>query len=151
MKIDIQTNIKEIRRAILGFIAKLPGGGLSVLESTARELKSRMSKPGAPIRYPVQWDSPKQKRAFFATNGFGKGIPYQRTNKYIQSGEVQRFADKVTFSNPHPAGAIGGIPGGWQSRIHRGRWPYITKELFEVLKELPANLSNAIRVIAGKQ
>lgn len=151
MKIDVQTNIKEVRRAINGFIAKLPGGGLTVLERVARGLKARMAKPGLPITYPVQWDSEKQRRAFFATNGFGHGIPYKRSNKYIQSGQVQRFTDKVTFFNPHPAGAIGGKLGGWQSRIHRGRWPNITKELFAELEALPEKLLNMIRVIAGKQ
>lgn len=28
---------------------------------------------------PYQWQSEKQRKAYFASNGFGKGIPYQRT------------------------------------------------------------------------
>ena len=36
--------------------------------------------PGAP-KYPLRWKSARQRRAFFATNGFGGGIPYQRTGK----------------------------------------------------------------------
>lgn len=28
---------------------------------------------------PYQWQSEKQRKAYFATNGFGGGIPYQRT------------------------------------------------------------------------
>ena len=30
---------------------------------------------------PYQWQSEKQRRAFFATDGFGGGIPYQRTGE----------------------------------------------------------------------
>jgi hypothetical protein len=41
------------------------------------ELRYTPPKP----TYPLRWQSPKQRAAFFATNGFGKGIPYQRTGK----------------------------------------------------------------------
>lgn len=30
--------------------------------------------------YPIHWKSAKQRRAFFATNGFGRGIPTPRTH-----------------------------------------------------------------------
>lgn len=35
--------------------------------------------PG-PVKYPILWKSERQRRAFFASNGFGRGIPTQRTN-----------------------------------------------------------------------
>ena len=31
------------------------------------------------VKYPIDWTTIRQQRAFFATRGFGKGIPYQRT------------------------------------------------------------------------
>lgn len=40
--------------------------------------KLRVEPP--PPKYPLVWTSAKQRRAFFATNGFGKGIPYRRTH-----------------------------------------------------------------------
>ncbi len=38
--------------------------------------------------YPLRWKSEKQRRAFFATNGFGNGIPYQRTGKLNAGWDV---------------------------------------------------------------
>ena len=38
---------------------------------------------------PFQWSSDKQRKAFFATDGFGAGIPTQRTYELAQSGVFQ--------------------------------------------------------------
>jgi hypothetical protein len=32
-----------------------------------------------PVVYPIEWTSEKQRKAFFASNGFGRGIPTKRT------------------------------------------------------------------------
>jgi hypothetical protein len=46
---------------------------------TAQPARDEVARyPGA-VKYPIQWTSEKQRRAFFATNGFGAGIPYRRT------------------------------------------------------------------------
>ena len=42
----------------------------------------RPKYPNAP--YPLRWKSQKQRRAFFATNGFDGGIPYKRTGAMMQ-------------------------------------------------------------------
>lgn len=47
-------------------------------------LKVTTPKPS----YPLRWTSEKQRRAFFATGGFGNGIPYQRTGKLQDSYDV---------------------------------------------------------------
>lgn len=44
------------------------------------------------VKYPIGWTTEKQKRAFFATNGFGRGIPTRRTGK-VQQGWVV-FTDR---------------------------------------------------------
>lgn len=65
---------KEIRREV-GLIARGP-----ISQRLIRELAT---PPGRP-KYPYRWKSAKQRRAFFASNGFGRGIPTQRT------GELER-------------------------------------------------------------
>lgn len=42
-------------------------------------LRELRQYPGA-VKYPIRWTSEKQRKAFFASNGFGRGIPTQRTN-----------------------------------------------------------------------
>jgi hypothetical protein len=39
-------------------------------------------------KYPIQWQSAKQRRAYFATNGFGHGIPYRRSGQLEQNWEL---------------------------------------------------------------
>lgn len=41
--------------------------------------------PGA-VKYPIRWTSERQRRAFFATDGFGRGIPTRRTGRVAQWG-----------------------------------------------------------------
>lgn len=36
---------------------------------------------------PFVWSSEKQRRAYFASDGFGAGIPYSRTNNLAEGGE----------------------------------------------------------------
>ena len=56
------------------------------------------------VVYPIRWKSVKQRRAFFATNGFGKGIPYRRTGTIARSWQIEaETIDNVTvvaISNP---------------------------------------------------
>jgi len=117
-----------------------------VLFETATNVKVRMAEPGSLITYPVQWDSPKQRAAFFASNGFGKGIPYKRTGAYERSWTVERQPLGTTLHAPHPAGAIGGTASGWQSKIHRNRWNHVVKVLFEELAKIPDAISNKFSV-----
>lgn len=44
--------------------------------------------PG-PVARPIQWTSVKQRKAYFATNGFGRGIPTKRTNRARRSWKVR--------------------------------------------------------------
>ena len=117
-----------------------------VLFETATRVKERMAVPGKPVTYPVQWDSPRQRKAFFATEGFGHGIPYERRQHYELSWRVERHPLGSRAFAPHPAGAIGGMPSGWQSRIHRGRWSHLLTVLFDELAKIPAEISNKFSV-----
>lgn len=47
-------------------------------ETVAFGAKYFAKNPG-PVKYPIQWASERQRRAFFATDGFGGGIPYSRS------------------------------------------------------------------------
>lgn len=148
--ITIESNFKVVMLRIKKFFDSLVPGGQNVLGDTVEIIKTRMSVEGKPITYPVQWDSERQRRAFFATGGFGKGIPYQRTGGYIAAWKHEVIPFGHALSNPHPAGAIGGMPAGWQSRIHRGRWTYLIQVLSDELAKLPDRISNMLKVLAGR-
>lgn len=134
--------VSELPEFLTGFYNDLR----DVLFETASNVKTRMSETGQPIQYPVQWDSEKQRRAFFATDGFGRGIPYSRIGAYERSWAVERKPLGTTLHAPHPAGAIGGTASGWQSRIHRNRRNNLIKVLFEELAKIPDAISNKFSV-----
>lgn len=138
-------------REIPALIRQFFDAGVGSMRQVAGNVRRRMQAEGKPVRYPVQWDSERQKRAFFATNGFGKGIPYRRTNRYRFGWQEERQPFGVTLHNEHPAGAIGGTASGWQSRIHRGRWPHLLTVLFEELSKVPADISARLQVVAGRR
>lgn len=69
-------------------------------------LKELESEPGKPV-YPIQWTSEKQRKAFWASDGFGKGIPYTRTGALAKAWQVNKSGGglniKVTVINPSSA------------------------------------------------
>lgn len=89
--------------------------------------------PG-PVRLPIQWTSEKQRRAFFATKGFGKGIPYRRrqgNNSLLGQWRVRKYVSQggnlLTATNESEVYQYvietPERPGAWQ-RFHRNTgWP----------------------------
>jgi hypothetical protein len=68
----------------------------------------------------LRWKSERQRRAFFATNGFGGGIPHQRTGALQAAWEVEivgkDFSMDVFVNNDSP-GAIY-VQGDYQQPFH---------------------------------
>lgn len=50
-----------------------------------KELRVQPARP----KYKIRWQSERQRRAFFASDGFGKGIPYRRTDKLMKGWKVE--------------------------------------------------------------
>lgn len=76
--------ILEMRRTIYPRVAQ--NLRLTVAYPLTRSLrKYPPRKPGMKIR----WTSEKQRRAYFATDGFGGGIPYTRTGKLAAGWSVK--------------------------------------------------------------
>lgn len=119
-----------------------------VMIETAYRVKTRMAEPGAPSSSPKEWDTDRQRKAFFASDGFGGGVPYERTGAYQASWTVERQPLGAVLYAPHPAGAIGGMPSGnlWQSSIHRGRWNYLPRILFEEIGKIPTEIANRFEI-----
>lgn len=77
--------------------------------------------PGA-VKYPIEWQTEKQRRAFFATDGFGQGIPTKRTGQLEDSWVVivgyQLRTNLITLRNPKSYAQFV-YPGSRQQRFHR--------------------------------
>ena len=82
------------------------------------------------VKYPIQWTSERQRRAYFATNGFGAGIPYRRTGRLARGWTIALFDRGAGFTldirnNAKSAAfvygslAIDGSGVRYQQRFHR--------------------------------
>lgn len=104
-------------------------------------LKSSKSRPG----YPIQWDSIKQRKAFFATGGFGRGIPTRRTgasNRWslVRSGEGWELSNPADW-----AGYLyGHYDGGGQSRIFQADYPLFAEVVENEITALPDDIEQNI-------
>jgi len=124
----------------------------------SRRIDQSLRKPPPKRVYnaPVRWKSERQKRAFFATEGFGRGIPTQRTNGYVTAwhvradyknnlGIVRIYNDVIheavssgeRFYPEQPYAAfVGGI---WQQPFHTDTgWPNAARIIPVILQEAQA-------------
>lgn len=59
-------------------------------------LRQKLSIEPGNVKYPIEWTSEKQRRAFFATDGFGRGIPTQRTHALARGWRVDTKFSKAS-------------------------------------------------------
>lgn len=73
------------------------------------------------VSYPIRWTSERQRRAFFATRGFGKGIPYRRTGELGNNWRVDRgstpFGGSLQIINKTPYAKY--VQGERQQSFHK--------------------------------
>jgi hypothetical protein len=94
--------------------------------------------PGA-VRYPIQWASDKQRRAYFATNGFGGGIPYRRTRNLQKSWvfAIDDYPGGAEISIGNTADYARYVIGAEQQPFHSNTgWPRIDDEAAALTNEL---------------
>lgn len=96
-----------------------------------RQLLVELRRPIPPVKYPVQWTSERQRRAFFATDGFGRGIPTQRTGK-LQAGwqvsyDAKHYDGAITVKNTVPYERY--VTGYQQQGFHKATGWYNTDDI----------------------
>jgi hypothetical protein len=131
---------------------RIPAASLRGMTATAKRVQKRMQQPGAPVVYPIQWDSVRQRKAFFASNGFGHGIPYRRQGRYEQGWQLKELPNGIVLQNrTRAARYVGGLrsgrdigPGKKQSNIMKGRWPLFRKVTDEELRKLYQDVINEL-------
>lgn len=61
--------------------------------------------PGAPV-YPIRWKSQRQRKAFFASKGFGRGIPTRRNYELLRGWHIELvrtpYGGMISLENPVP-------------------------------------------------
>lgn len=86
LKIEPLTRLEAFADDFESLFEKVVNGAVRKIEPDV--LAALGETPGS-VAYPIEWTSERQRRAFFATGGFGKGIPYRRTGRYAKGFKLR--------------------------------------------------------------
>jgi hypothetical protein len=151
-QITIKVDGQVVRKGLQDLSAEIPKVGRLQLYYSALRIRSRMAAPGAKPSYPINWVSIRQKKAFFATDGFGGGIPHRRTEAYQRGFEIVKLDNGYRLINNMPgAQYVGGNAyGQGQSQIHTGRWPFFRDIVDEETAHLAEDVQEQINIVARR-
>ncbi len=145
----------EVLDAYEQLFANIPEMILEVTQESADEYAAIVEEalgqePGA-VAYPIQWKSERQRKAFFASDGFGKGIPYQRIGTLVQAWEVtvvpgsDEFPAAIEVRNFDPA--VQFVQGIWQQPFHRNTgWVYAPDKLNQIQARFRNSMARRIGI-----
>jgi hypothetical protein len=148
-----------VKRRLQNFARDVPRIAKSTIYDAMRDALAKLRKPGKRITYPVRWDSERQRRAYFATDGFGHGIPYRRTGRYGESWKLnanegdsgQRIGYTLSSSLGYARYVGGTASGAGQSNIHKNRWQLFRDIMDGARNKLPARVRDHLRQASVKR
>lgn len=152
-------NATLVRQGLENLKKEIPAIGAQRIYTVMLRAQAILKRAGKRIAYPVHWDSEKQRRAFFATKGFGKGIPYQRTGQYNAGWRIRRnprparATEGYSLINevPHAKHVGGNAYGEMQSRIHRGRWARVRDVVEQSTRGLREDVERHVGMVARRK
>lgn len=152
-QISIKTNLPQVKKNLENLAADIPEIGRGRIYGYTQRVLKRLKKPGRKITYPVNWDSEKQRIAFFASNGFGSGIPYSRKGAYQKGWNTVKIENGYRIQNStEGAKYIGGDAyGRRQSKIHKGRWLLLRDVVEQEAEKLPKEIRDSIITVARRK
>lgn len=81
MDVTVDTDVLDaLRDAAQGAPRRVNKAYKAKIKRLRQRLLDDLREYPGPVRYPFRWKSERQRRAYFATDGFGWGIPYVRTD-----------------------------------------------------------------------
>lgn len=123
---DVPTDVFEaLQEQAQKFPALVKRGLPRVTRPIDRRMLARLQAEPGPPKYPIRWKSQKQRRAFFATNGFGRGIPTKRTGALVRNWKVRAVftasGGEIIAENDTPYARY--VQGDDAQPFHIDRWP----------------------------
>lgn len=156
--INITSNVKQAVETLKRIPKHFEGAAVPALQDAARLIRRIMARPGLAVRYPINWDSQKQKRYVMAKLRREGNLPYQRTGEHASGWEsidlfdgavVQNLGHKAVFLYGTPSGEFPGavhVQSSGQSHIHKDRWRLVRPVIDAVVARLPAEIVNKFRI-----
>lgn len=147
--ISIRSKHKLVKRNLEVLRGSYKKIGKYRLAEVAAEIKRRMQTPGGKVKRPIRWASLLQKLAYFASNGFGGGIPTIRKHVYERGWKSETTANGAkVYNKTRGSKFIGGdVRGKSQSPIHVGTWILLRSAYDAVIKKLPKAVVESLRAL----
>ena len=128
-------------------------GAQNGIEDTMQTIIADLAPGGDAVEYPIMWDTARQRRAFFASNGFGRGIPTERTGaiehgfKVVPLGSAAIARAALRNEQPGAKYVYGDGAGEGQSSIHRGRWDNFHAVMIDYIHVFVSNIDEGIHAM----
>ena len=152
-QLSIKVKGELVRKGLQDFSAEVPKVGRRQIYNTLIRIQRRMSKSGKRPTYPIKWDSDKQRKAFFASDGFGRGIPSVRTFKYEDAWKVTPSQNGYVLENAsgYAQYLSGDAYGQVHSGIHKGRYENLRDVVDDETKKLPDDVEKELVIVARRK
>jgi hypothetical protein len=120
----------------------------------SNEVQERLQRAPGAVHYPIQWTSERQRLAFFATDGFGHGIPYTRSDEMIKDWHVRGdyhggLTDISVYNDAPQAQYVYGDESGLhQQQFHLNTgWPRFVDQAQVIALEADALIEDAMPML----
>jgi len=152
ISIVVGPGAKMVRAGLQNLKKEVPQVGRKPIYQMMLRIKDDMQKEGKKRNPfdPVHWDSRLQQVAFFASGGFGGGIPHKRDGAYQSGMVIERLDRGYRFVSKSPATKfIGGDAYGLvHSEINKPQdWPNLRDVIDEQMKTLPEETRAELRLV----
>ena len=147
----VQDDAQVVRQGLQSLGANIPTvGRLGIYRSVQRMATALHNDTEAPSVRPVHWDTIRQQKKYFASDGFGRGIPTERSGNTKAAWTIIELDNGYSLYNPTDAAlhVYGDIDGKGQSRIHEGRQKLFSDTVAEGLFDgkLPDDVVRELRI-----
>lgn len=143
---DAFENLADEMRGMPGkFLKAFYGGG----RKFRRGVEPRVSQTPGPVVYPIQWTTARQRAAFFATDGFGAGIPYSRSGSVSSAWDYQEGVVRPLFRFYNTNETATFVIGDDQQQFHKNTgWQYVPdilhRESEKVVNDIVVNFYRSL-------
>jgi hypothetical protein len=135
---------KLVRQGLENLSSEIPQIGRQRIYLRMLRIRTRMSANAPKVRYPIDWDSPKQKRKVLAMLRERGDLPYRRRGKIQHGWELDQVTDGYRLRNREEGSffVFGDLSNKkTQSNIHANTWPLTKTVTYEELDQLPEEIS----------
>lgn len=147
VQLNIHTNgtAQLVRQGLEDLGNEIPKIGRKRIYEALKRIQKTLKIPKSRPGYPIQWDSVKQRKAFFASDGFGRGVPTSRSGKSLE-WQIASNGNGYTLLNPaeYARHLYGRYDGSGQSRIFQGDYPLFVNVVENEITNLPEDIEEHI-------